>query len=67
MPLLTFGKISLTRLLDPNNVCRVLYANVAEGREKLQSLFDKLKVRIVEEKVAPWGLPHRAYREEPNQ
>ena len=40
---------------------RVLYANVAEGRENLQSLFAKLKDRIEEGNVAPWGLSQRPF------
>ena len=40
---------------------RVLYANIAEGKERLQSLFDKLKDRIEEGNVAPWGLSRRPF------
>ena len=39
----------------------MLYANVAEDRENLQSLYAKLKDRIEEGNVAPWGLSHRPF------
>ena len=41
---------------------RVLYADIAEGRESLQSLFDKLKDRIEKGNVAPWGLSSRPFK-----
>ena len=49
-------------LLYATRTTRVLYANIVEGRECLQSLFDRLRGRIEEGNLAPWGLSRRPFQ-----
>ena len=41
---------------------RVLYADIVEGRESLQSLYDRLRDHIEEGNLAPWGLSRRPFQ-----